>query len=539
MKQKIGNVCKSIPFLATVLVISLVSTLLYNAFRVVWCFMDLYVFGFEDAMLLLGVILVVNLLVLSGLLALRIYEVKRNDKLVYQSLAYSIIEGIALFLALFGLVVVIVYLKDWMFQETFVTVLITFGQDVQEYVPFIWIPFLVFFYPAFKGKGRILVGGLTIAGVLLGLMTQAFPVMGYEITSKPMVIDTGEDYSVVFSTSDTGTAYVTYTYEGEEYVVYDQKDGGLVFDTRIHSVNIPYEHLKNNTYTVGSTQVFEYFGYGRNFGNMVTSEEYSFKVNESDTQNWLVITDWHYYVLMDMAEDAIAHLNDEYDGLILVGDPAPALDHEQQAIWNIAQFGGKLSGGEMPVIYARGNHDSKGAFSRELSEVLGLDSLYYSTNYGDYSFVILDSGESNEDSDPENQGMIAHRDYHEEMVEWMEGLELESEKAISIAHIWQVCVPEDQKDLSLRAWDSLEKMGVDLMLSGHDHVCRFVDGSVEGEQEYLERYSDLPAFIAGGHVGDNYAGFVATKMKLSTDGICFTSMDNNGEQVMDKLVEWD
>lgn len=51
------------------------------------------------------------------------------------------------------------------------------------------------------------------------------------------VIDTGEDYGVVFTTSDFGMRYVEYSYNGKDYKVYDQNSGRLNTDSLIHSIN--------------------------------------------------------------------------------------------------------------------------------------------------------------------------------------------------------------------------------------------------------------------------------------------------------------
>jgi hypothetical protein len=54
-----------------------------------------------------------------------------------------------------------------------------------------------------------------------------------------MVINTGADYSVVFSTSDYGTGFVEYTYKGKDYKIYDENGGRLKSDSYIHSINVP------------------------------------------------------------------------------------------------------------------------------------------------------------------------------------------------------------------------------------------------------------------------------------------------------------
>ena len=82
----------------------------------------------------------------------------------------------------------------------------------------------------------------------------AFPLYALQNHVDPLVLDTGSDYSVVFATSDKGTGFVEYEYNGTAYRTYAQESGRIIGDRLIHSVHVPYRHLRNNTYTVGSTR---------------------------------------------------------------------------------------------------------------------------------------------------------------------------------------------------------------------------------------------------------------------------------------------
>ena len=53
-----------------------------------------------------------------------------------------------------------------------------------------------------------------------------FSTLVFRIDNEASVFESGDEmYTVIWSTSLPGTGYVTYTYEGKEYVV---KDGGII-----------------------------------------------------------------------------------------------------------------------------------------------------------------------------------------------------------------------------------------------------------------------------------------------------------------------
>ena len=152
---------------------------------------------------------------------------------------------------------------------------------------FILVPSLAVFLPSLSPKSKKIVTCLVLACTLVLSFITVFPIGSYEITSAPAVIDTGSGYSVVFATTSEGTGYVTYNHNGTDYKAYDNTGGRLNSDSKIHSVFVPYEHLKNNSYKVGSVKVIDGFSYGSRLGKEVVSERYSFKSNENETQNIL------------------------------------------------------------------------------------------------------------------------------------------------------------------------------------------------------------------------------------------------------------
>ena len=397
-------------------------------------------------------------------------------------------------------------------------------REAAEMTPVFIAYFLVvvfaFFFPS-VGNKKARIAILCIAAVLgvFGALFAIYPPVHYKFLSDPVVIDMGSDYSVVFATSAEGTGYVEYEYDGKTYKVYDESDGRINGTSTIHSVNIPYEHLNNNTYRVGSMRVFEVYAYGGRNGRTIESEDYSFASPSGEDMSVLCISDWH--TRTKAAKQSIENLG-EYSAVIMLGDAASCMDTEDLAAEYIVSFGGDITGGEIPVIFARGNHETRGAYAAELSEALGMDKFYYETSFGGYRLIVLDSAEDKTDDNMEYGGLADYSAYRYRMIDWFESLQATEQKTIVICHSPTIAVEEDIID---RAYAKMEELGASIVLSGHYHYCALE----EDKWPFI-------TYIDGGHGGGD---FIASRVTFSSDGIDLYACNKSGEEVLHKQVSWD
>ena len=523
MKQKTSFFLR-IPVLCAAVLLLTAAASVYRAFRMVWVFYEPNI-GFLGGSIGLFLIVLAVLGLLLVLLALRLY--RSNGRPLPKVCA--VLGGAAFVLSVLFTVAIaaIVYLSG---PETNRVMLLYLKKDLPLILLFLSAVLLLLVLPNLKGRGKAALA-LCMAVILsLCALWQVFPVLPFRIVSDPVVMDTGEDYAVVFATNTRGTGFVTYNYDGTEYTVYAQVNGRRVGDRMMHTVHIPYTHLKNNRYSVGSTRVVDEYSYGSRLGKTVTAGPYTLQVNESAVQSYLVISDWHSY--LDQAKMAIFRLG-EYDAVVMLGDPAAGMDFEEQAVQYIVKFGGALTGGEMPILYVRGNHETRGAFADLLPSYLGYDKLYYTADRGPYSFLVLDSGEDKPDDHIEYGGMDDYKLNRQEMLDWLKTAQVKNDKLIVFSHAWQVSEPEPE--LSRAAWDAFSSLGARFVISGHTHVCKFLTGENEVEQEYLDAYPGITTYIDGGHRGDTY---IASKLTLTPQGVRFEAVSNSGETVVDETLPW-
>lgn len=521
MKQK-TSFFQRIPILSGSLLISLFAASLFYSSRTFWVFYSPNL-SFIGGSMGIFIISLMSLAVIFVMLALRLFA----KESVWQKKTLCVLCAAA---EIIGAIILLADLAIIIFGGREVAGLIWeyFLKDLPIVIAFAVVSILLFAYPRVKKKAVLAV--CLVICLSVGAFFQIFPFGSYRFTSEPVVMDTGEEYSVVFSTNDNGTAFVRYTFEGKERTVYAEKQGRRIGNRKLHSVQVPYEHLENSSYEIGSTRVIEQFGYGSRLGKTITSGPFKFKTNKSEKQTYLVLSDWHTYT--DDAKKAVSNLG-EYDAVVMLGDPAGSMDFEAQAITNVVQFGSELTHGQKPVIYVRGNHETRGEFAADFPEYLGYDKMYYSVKRGEYNFMILDSCEDKEDAHIEYGGMDDYAAHRLEMLDWLNGQTSQGDKLIVFSHAWQVSEPEP--DVSRAAWDKLQQLGARFMLSGHTHTCEFLDDDNPEAKEYLAAYPDITTYIDGGHKGDTYT---ASKLTLTKQGVHIEAADNSGNKVIDKSFKW-
>lgn len=512
-------------FNSVLLVLTVIGAILFRASKSNWVFIGTTV-GFNAfAVVLLGL-----MVICASLLGIFL-KLKLDSKIRYQNKAYQIIFSFTVLLSLVLILFSFVYAIGLASSESGEVFVLDVKKTLHEGALLLIIPFFALYFPAFSSKAKKAIVSVSVISVLIMGINTFYPLSSYKITSEPLVIDNGKEYSIVFSTNDEGTAWAEYTYNGESYKLYDHTGGRKNGDSKIHSIAVPYEHLRNNTYKVGSTRVIEEFSYGSRTGKSVYSDSYEFKYKDSTNQTWLVISDWH--TMLDTAHEAIGNLNSDYDAVILLGDASPGVDHEQQVITNTVQFGGEVSKGTKPVLYVRGNHETRGAYAKDLPVALGIEQFYYTADIGPYSFVVLDSGEDKADSHIEYGGMNDYNTYRSDMIEWLKGVEVKNKKVIALSHSWKL--NDVEPELSAEGWSELDRLDTRLLLSGHEHKCRFIGENEGYEKEVKEKYPDIIAYIDGGKKKDDY---IASLLTLNEKGFEIKAADNLGNEILNESFSW-
>ncbi len=262
-----------------------------------------------------------------------------------------------------------------------------------------------------------------------------------KVTAGPTVFETGDKYyTIVWSTSLSGGAYVEYKFGGKLYQVYDEACGFIRTTDTVHSVKVPKAHLNGNTYRVACFNMRANSGYTYSRGSMSVSEYYKFEKNTATTEiPILVCPD----IGVNTADDALTRLSAAVAALgsnpaiISVNGDSVADIAEMKGIEGVLQATHAASGGTHPVVYTRGAAEMKGNYASRLGFYLhtATNELYYSFNNAGYTFIVLDNAALCEHC-AQNAGELILPDViREKQTAWLNSLEIaESNKIVVISH---------------------------------------------------------------------------------------------------------
>ena len=375
---------------------------------------------------------------------------------------------------------------------------------------------------------------------VIAVIALAAVVIGYELrpcalSYESVVYAVEDEYQIVFTTSDNAIAWVNIG--GKEY--YDLYAGSMKSADKVHKITIPQEILDEaGAYAINYRQMIYRGPFGGYLGEHQT-QHYSFRpVDSSNGLQYFAISDVHEAVeaataaaTADMQQIAIPEIT-ETDFIVLLGDLVSMVETEKDVqLANELAF--KITKGEIPVIYARGNHEIKGEYAEELYKYVGSkDQQYaYTVTLGDDDVfaVVLDMGEDHEDDWWEYYETAQFDLYRQEQTEMLEQIladgEYENYKyRLMACHIPVVYVDKNGYFESFRNdWTALlNEMDLDIGLSGHKHVLwPLIPGQVEPNTTlvYNDAFSGKTGKVEGGYLIDfNFPNFLVGRRSLEQAG---------------------
>jgi len=248
-------------------------------------------------------------------------------------------------------------------------------------------------------------------------------------------------------------------------------------------------------YRVVSTRVVRVNPYWPELGHPVESAVDSFTTFDAQKPgtSFSVITDTHE----DLKRiDTVMKMIDwpTTDFLVFTGDPVNWFESEDQlwARW-LDPFSRAL-GGTTPLIYARGNHDERGPFARQLPKYTPIEEgrFYYTRDDGPVHLLVIDTGEDKPDSINVYARLNRMLPYREQELAWLK------EHVRTSARLKEApfrVVVMHQPDWGWVGGKNAEwsrvanEAGVDLVIAGHNHRFSFHPAGENGH--------DFPVLVVG------------------------------------------
>lgn len=358
---------------------------------------------------------------------------------------------------------------------------------------------------------------LVIAAMLISCISGiCFGATSISFTVDPAVFMASKHYNIVWKTNTKGVGYVEYTYNSTRYRVYDEEAGVVRTDDTIHTVSVPKDHLDAaGSYTVTSVAVDSRNAYNVVYGNScTTTRTFRGYHGQDDIVIWNV-SDTHK-TNVQYIQNAVARLTQNPDIITLLGDVTSTIANESDFnyIFNLAAL---LSKGSVPVVFSRGNHETRGRFASALLQYLP-DDFSFTFQYGPLSAIVIDYGEDKIDTQVEYNGLVDYENFRNDISNWLaslDGYEGNPEYRIAMCHGANI------KTHFGHNWvEMLSQYGTDLLVSGHHHDLRMwypanydLSDPFWKPAGYNAKYcDDFPILIDGSHVGNN--SFRASELVL-------------------------
>jgi len=338
-------------------------------------------------------------------------------------------------------------------------------------IAILFVIFFVFIYPKTDLKdnkifkfGVVGVMCLTVAANLVNFTFNS-------ITTGAVVYAVEHEYQIVFSSNTESRAWV----EINDQKYFDNYNGSNKSYSRIHKVSVPMEVLDNAKSYEIHVQKITYRGpFGGYFGKDI-SKAYNFRpVDTSDGLNYYNLSDIH--MAGKASEKAAAYMENK-ELLVLAGDIVSMMDTYADAnLVNV--YASNITKGEIPVVYARGNHELKGKYFDKFHNFVGTkgESFYYNFYLDGVYGLVLDIGEDHDDDYWEYYDTAYFEEYRQEQIELLEK-EVESKEfekydyRLVVCHIPVVFINsrKNHQKQKEEMTELLNKMDIDMMISGHQH----------------------------------------------------------------------
>ena len=306
------------------------------------------------------------------------------------------------------------------------------------------------------------------------------------IDGTPVVYAVGNNYQIVFRTHSKGTAWVTI--DGIEYN--ETYAGYRKTEEKIHKIIVPTAALDSTeSYTV-STRTMILRGPYSALQGQTRHDTYHWRgLNADDGLNYYVLSDTHNTQKSPTA--AAGYFGDALDFLICCGDTASWIDREED-LTQMLRLAATITQGQIPVVYARGNHETKGLRAHEYYKYVGADNenFYYTFRIKNVWGVVLDIGEDHRDKYEEYYGAAKFNAYRRAQTEFLDDIldhaDYEFDAAgvdyrIAVCHIpLTLKYTNDHAKAYKDAWiKRLNKMKLTILYGGHVHQLWYIDDEFE------------------------------------------------------------
>lgn len=360
------------------------------------------------------------------------------------------------------------------------------------------------------------------------------------LLAYPTVFAVGDEYQIFAPFSDE----VIFWVKVGNRTYYDHSCGVLRSNTNLHRVRLPMAVLDEvGEYTVVYRKMINRAPYFPS-----SEEERTLKipfrpVKREGAINLYHISDAHNRV--DEPIHAGRFFGNDLDLLILNGD-IPDHSGDVKNFNAICKIASGITRGEIPVVFARGNHDTRGIHAEDMPNYIPTrnGNTYYTFRVGAIWGLVLDCGEDKGDDHAEYGHTVCFHQFRLEETDYLRQIIAHAEREydadgvqyrLIVSHIGFTHIAEPPFDIEkelYQEWTCLvEQMNPDLLLYGHFHRVSICPPGCE-----IDHQGQPCTAIIGSKPTDG--GFIGCGITLSPDGrkrVVFS--DEKGCVLADEVIE--
>ena len=361
--------------------------------------------------------------------------------------------------------------------------------------------------------------------------------MDRELT--PIVFAVKNEYQIMMYVQEPSLMWV----QVGNQTFYDESNGILRSDTAIHRVHVPMDLLDTEKeYRVFLRKVIDRKPYFPEFEDVV-EHSYTFQPvpTEGKVRGYHVSDSHNRIEGPAVAAECFGNI----DFLVLNGDLADHT-HSVENCMVFYKIASKITKGNIPTVFSRGNHDTRGLMAERFCEYTPTDNgnTYYTFRIGCVWGMVLDCGEDKEDTHEEYGGTVCFHQFRERETSFIKDViarakeEYQAEGVkyrLIIAHNPFTVIHQKPFDIEqdlFREWIQLigDHIAPHALLGGHMHCLKVIRPGDE-----LDHFGQSFPTVVGSVVQgqDPYyvgAGFELQDTKIS---VCFT---DSLEQVISEEI---